>query len=32
VFYVLFTRVCLEVVMAIFQMAESMKKIEEKMK
>ena len=32
VFYVLFTRVCLEVVMAVFQMAESMKKIEEKMK
>lgn len=32
VFYVLFTRVCLEVVMAVFQLAESMKKIEEKMK
>lgn len=32
VFYVLSTRVALEVVMAIFQIAESMKKIEEKSK
>jgi Domain of unknown function (DUF4282) len=32
VFYVLSTRMALELVMAIFQLAESMKKIEERMK